>query len=977
MKRTAVRHRNTWFLAVVCAVGYSVLIASTASAGNRVGGEAAKSEIKKAAAPAPDYARDVAPLFRKYCLGCHNAQEAQGGLVLETYTQALHGGEHGAIVLAGTPEKSRLILVLEKRIEPAMPPEGNKGPSAAEIGILKSWIQAGAHGPAANSTAVAEIVAPKIEPVGKARNPIAAVAFSPDGRWIAAARYGCVEILSAPQRTSPGSGSSAFGKPVLLKTLSGIAGNVNSVGFSADGTLLFAAAGEAGLFGELSLWNTADWSRRLTLRGHRDALLGAALSPDGKIAASASYDQTIRLWSVATGKELRVLKGHNGPVFDVAFDPTSRLLASASGDRTVKLWDVASGERLDTFSQPTKDQYAVAFSPDGQHVIAGGVDSRIRVWQISPTAKEGTNILIESLFAHDGPIVRLAVSRDGHWIASSSEDRTMKIWDAARFTQVEKLADQSDWTTALAIAPDNRTIAAGRMDGSLSISSFGGRTAATTDTATPLDYAKPPRLEDMPSSKIATRSEVEPNDSPANPMDLRLPVRVDGVLSLGKNGLVDADFFRFRAKGGQTWILETEAARKNSPADTRIDVLHADGSPVVRCLLRAVRDSSITFRPIDSRQGGVRVENWQEMDLDQFLYMSGEVCRLFRAPRGPDSEYDFYTQNGARRCYFDTSAVSHTLNETIYIVEPYAPGTRLSDNGLPIFPVFYTNDDDGSRKLGHDSRLTFTAPADGTYLVRITDVRGYGGPNFKYSLTIREPKPDFTVAFGPDKLSVAAGGGQRFSVAVDRMDNFEGPVRIELTGVPHGYHVTTPILIEKGLNNAEGSVNADAGAKPIPPEAWKSMHVTATATINGREVAKSVPGLRAVHLGPPPKVVVHLRPDLGSDKAAGESSDTPASRLGSEIVIEPGESVTAMLEIERHGYQGELRFEIEDLPHGVIVDNIGLNGIMVRAGENRRQVFLTAAKWVRPTTRLIHAVADREGGQTSPPISLRVVAKSQ
>ncbi len=58
-----------------------------------------------------------------------------------------------------------------------------------------------------------------------------------------------------------------------------------------------------------------------------------------------------------------------------------------------------------------------------------------------------------------------------------------------------------------------------------------------------------------------------------------------------------------------------------------------------------------------------------------------------------------------------------------------------------------------------------------------------------------------------------------------------------------------------------------------------------------------------------------------------------------------------MLEIERHGYQGELRFEVEDLPHGVIVDNIGLNGIMVRAGENRRQVFLTAAKWVRPSRR--------------------------
>ena len=114
-----------------------------------------------------------------------------------------------------------------------------------------------------------------------------------------------------------------------------------------------------------------------------------------------------------------------------------------------------------------------------------------------------------------------------------------------------------------------------------------------------------------------------------------LPVRVNGVLSLGKDGLVDADFFRFHAKAGQMWIVETEAARKNSPADTRIDVLHADGSPVVRCLLRAVRDSSITFRPIDSRQGGLRVENWQEMDLDQFLYMSGEVCRLFRRRADP------------------------------------------------------------------------------------------------------------------------------------------------------------------------------------------------------------------------------------------------------------------------------------------------------------------------------------------------------
>jgi len=304
--------------------------------------------------------------------------------------------------------------------------------------------------------------------------------------------------------------------------------------------------------------------------------------------------------------------------------------------------------------------------------------------------------------------------------------------------------------------------------------------------------------------------------------------------------------------------------------------------------------------------------------------------------------------------------VSHTLNETIYIVEPYAPGTRLADNGLPVFPVYYTNDDDGSRKFGHDSRLTFTAPADGVYLARVADVRGYGGPDFKYTLTIREPKPDFAASLQPDKLSVALGGGQRFAVALDRLDDFEGPVRIDIAGVPKGFHVTSPLVVEKGLNDAEGTLNADAGAKPAPPEAWKSLRITATATINGHDVVKRLAGFREVNLGPSSKVVVHLKPE----------------RMAGEIVIMPGDSVTAMLEIERHGYDGELRFEVENLPHGVIVDNIGLSGIMVRAGETRRQVFLTAAKWVGPTERLIHAVADREGSQTSPPILLRVAAKS-
>ncbi len=895
----------------------------------------------------PDYARDVAPIFRKFCLGCHNAREAQGGLVLESHAQVLHGGEHGAILVAGKAAESRMIRLLEKKAEPAMPPEGNVGPNAAEIDVLKAWIAAGAKNSTGGAGSALALTVPRIEPKGKPRRPIHALAYSPDGRFLAVARYGSVAILSASKRAP-------------VQKLTGLAGSVNAVGFSADGSLLFAAAGEAGLFGELTIWSTADWSRQLTLRGHRDALLSAAISPDGKLAATGSYDQSIRLWDTSTGKELRVLNGHNGPVFDVAFDPSGRLLASASGDRTVKLWDVARGERLDTFSQPLKEQYAVAFMPDGRHVVAGGVDSRIRVWKLSDSAKEGTNEIVESLFAHDGPILRLAVSHNGRWIVSSSEDRTVKVWSAARYEQAARFTDDSDWTTALAISPDDKTLAAGRIDGSLSVRSLADLSAGPTHAAAPLDYAALPSVRPTPAS-AASSQESEPNDTPATANRLALPAAVSGVLK-GPDAHADVDYYRFHAQAGEVWIVETEAARKGSPADTRIDVLQADGAPIVRCLLRAVRDSEVTFRPINSQQGGVRLENWREMDLNQFLYMSGEVCRLFRAPRGPDSEYDLYTMNGARRCYFDTSAVDHALNEPVYIVEPYAPGTKLADNGLPVFPLYYANDDDASRKLGRDSRLTFTAPADGDYLVRVADTRGYSGPEFKYSLTVRQPKPDFAVSLNPRLLNVPAGGGERLIVSLDRIDGFEGEVRVEFSGVPKGYHLTSPLVVEQGHLEARGTINTDPDAKPAGAEAWKALKVTAVANIADHEVVKRV-APPEVALWPPPRLVARLRPESPGD------ADTPTD----EIMIEPGQSVTALLQIERHGYKGELRFEVENLPHGVIVDNIGLNGIMVRDGENERQVFLTAAKWVRPSERLIHAVADREGAQTSRPLLLRVV----
>ena len=71
----------------------------------------------------------------------------------------------------------------------------------------------------------------------------------------------------------------------------------------------------------------------------------------------------------------------------------------------------------------------------------------------------------------------------------------------------------------------------------------------------------------------------------------------------------EANYYSFQTKAGENWIIETEAARRGSPIDTRIDVLTADGRPIERVMLKAVRDSFINFRRLDSLGNSPRLKN--------------------------------------------------------------------------------------------------------------------------------------------------------------------------------------------------------------------------------------------------------------------------------------------------------------------------------------------------------------------------------
>ncbi|HEU5118532.1 MAG TPA: c-type cytochrome domain-containing protein, partial [Isosphaeraceae bacterium] len=73
--------------------------------------------------PAPEYQKQVAPILKKYCEGCHNEDFPEGKFSLETYSALQKGTKHGPAVLPGDPEGSRMIRVLTGTLKPSMPPK--------------------------------------------------------------------------------------------------------------------------------------------------------------------------------------------------------------------------------------------------------------------------------------------------------------------------------------------------------------------------------------------------------------------------------------------------------------------------------------------------------------------------------------------------------------------------------------------------------------------------------------------------------------------------------------------------------------------------------------------------------------------------------------------------------------------------------------------------------------------------------------
>ena len=398
---------------------------------------------------------------------------------------------------------------------------------------------------------------------------------------------------------------------------------------------------------------------------------------------------------------------------------------------------------------------------------------------------------------------------------------------------------------------------------------------------------------------------------------LTVPGTFDGVLAKPN----DSAAINFSATKGQTLALEVHAARLGSELDSVFEIRDEAGKPVEQATLRSVSQTYTTFRDHDSNNPGIRLDTWNELRTNDFLYVGSEVMRIKALPKNPDDDCQFVQLDGKRIGFRGTTPTHHAQNAPMYKVEFHPPGSTFPPNGLPVFPLHFRNDD-GGPGFGKDSFLLFDAPQTGKYRAVVRDARGAGGEQFAFRLTVRPPKPDFTLRVSPADPKVWKNGGVPITVTATRRDGFDGPIRVRFDKLAAAFSAPDTV-IEAEQPSATVTLSATGAAGGSGP-----FRVIGEAMIEGKSVVREVAG------GTPSLV------------EPGElSTETSAATLS----VKPGQEAKMRVKIVRaKGFAGRVPLDVRGLPHGVRVENIGLSGILILPEETEREIVIYVEPWVVP-----------------------------
>jgi len=266
--------------------------------------------------------------------------------------------------------------------------------------------------------------------------PVRALAISPDGARAVSGSFDTSAIRWSLSRN------------VAEQVMRFHDGAVNAVAFLKNGGVVTAGADA-----HIAIWTIGQQQPDRVFDGHTAPVAGLAVSPDGLLLASASWDHSVRLWSLSGGAP-RVLDGNTQNVNGVAFSPDGKNVLSAGYDATLRIWPVSGGNgAVYTVPSPLN---AVVVAPDGEVVTAG---ANGKVYFVSPAGK-----ILDEIEASPTPIISLAISPDGTLVAAAGIRGSVAIIARKARKLAHTLVGPGLPVWSVAFFPDNRTLLTGGAD---------------------------------------------------------------------------------------------------------------------------------------------------------------------------------------------------------------------------------------------------------------------------------------------------------------------------------------------------------------------------------------------------------------------------------------------------------------------------------------------------------------------------------
>ena len=256
----------------------------------------------------------------------------------------------------------------------------------------------------------------------------------------------------------------ALAIPRAEAQLRGHGGPVRAIAVSADGTIALSGSFDTSAI----RWSLTRNAAEQVLRFHESAVNTVAMLADGRLVTGGE-DGKIAIWRPGAQLPERVLEGHKAPIVALAVSPDGKTLASASWDHTIRLWPLAGGEPrvLEGHQQAVN---GVVFTRDGRALVSAGYDATVRIWALN----EGSP-LIRTL---PTPLNAVAVAADGEIAAAGADGKVYFLTPSGEVRGEVEVGPTP--IISLAISGDGAFLAAAGIRGSVGIVERATRALART-----------------------------------------------------------------------------------------------------------------------------------------------------------------------------------------------------------------------------------------------------------------------------------------------------------------------------------------------------------------------------------------------------------------------------------------------------------------------------------------------------------------